>query len=389
MKKFFKILKKDKKTKARAGVINTLHGPLETPVLMTVGTKANVKAITPAQLKEIGVGVVLCNTYHLFLSPGEDIVEKMGGLHGFMNWDGPIFTDSGGFQIFSMGHGIDANEVKSIKSQNVSKTLLKITEEGATFKSYIDGSKHMLTPEKSIQVQNKLGADMIVALDECTPMHVDKTYTRRSMEMTHRWLLRCIKEHKKLKSKQALYGVIQGGVYKDLRKISTDFIVKTDTEGICIGGSLGKDKAGIYKTVSDVIGDDFPEDKPVHFLGIGSDLEELVRCVELGVDTFDCVTPTRNARHGSLYSTEAKNFKMNINNSKFRKDPAPIDKNCDCYVCKNFSRAYINFLLRAKEMLGVELCSYHNIYFMNDFMRKMREAILDGRFFEFQKRYGF
>ncbi len=381
---FFKIEKQDKKTKARAGVINTLHGELKTPMIMIVGTKATVKGITTAQLDEIGVPVVLANTYHLYLNPGQKIIKKAGGLHGFMNWDKPIFTDSGGFQIFSMGHGTVADEIKGRGNRHKQKTLLKLSEEGAVFKSYLDGSEHLLTPEKSIQIQHDLGADMIAVLDECTPFHVSKRYTEKSMKMTHRWLLRCIDEHKKLKSKQALYGIIQGGVYPDLRKASTEFVAKQETAGICIGGSLGKNKTQMNATVqmtTEMIG----ASKPIHLLGIGGDLEDLVWGVEAGIDTFDCVAPTRNARHGTLFCSEAKNKKLQITNSRFRTDLSPIDKNCSCYVCKNFSRAYLSYLLRANEMLGTQLCTYHNIHFVVNFMKKIRQAILEDRLYEFKK----
>ena len=382
MKKFFEIQEKDKKTRARAGVINTLHGSLETPAIMIVGTRATVKSITPRQLEEIGVPVVLCNTYHLFLNPGEDIIEKSGGLHGFMNWQKPIFTDSGGFQIFSMGHGTVAEEIKGKQNMNRQKTLLEITEDGATFKSYLDGSIHTLTPESSIQIQKKLGADMIAVLDECTPFHVNKEYTKSSMEMTHRWLERCQAEHRRLKSKQALFGIIQGGVYEDLREISTDFVVRADTDGICIGGSLGKNKEQMQKVVDQTCSR-IPPEKPVHLLGIG-DLETLLFGVKMGIDTFDCVAPTRNARHGLLFCNEKKDKKIQITHSAYRSDLNPIDKTCSCYVCQNFSRAYINYLLRAREMLGVELCTYHNIHYVVSFMRRIREAILEGSLSEFR-----
>ena len=382
MKNFFKIQEKDQKSKARAGVIHTLHGDLETPMIMIVGTRATVKSMTPRQLEEIGVPVVLCNTYHLFLTPGEDLIHESGGLHQFMNWPKPIFTDSGGFQIFSMGHGTVAEEIKGKSNMNREKTLLKISEEGASFRSYLDGSIHSLTPEKSIQIQHKLGADMIAVLDECTPFHVQKSYTEDSMHMTHRWLERCQAEHRRLSSRQALFGIIQGGVYPDLRQQSADFIAQADTDGICIGGSLGQDKKQMQEVVEMTI-DRLPREKPVHLLGIG-DLETLLFGVKMGIDTFDCVAPTRNARHGLLFCSETKTKKIQITNSAYRRDLNPIDKNCDCYVCRNFSRAYISYLLRAREMLGVELCTYHNVHFVVSFMKKIRQAILDNRLEEFE-----
>jgi len=382
MTKFFTIEKKDHKSSARAGVIHTLHGDLPTPTIMIVGTKGTVKGISSEELKTINVPVVLCNTYHLFLSPGENLVADFGGLHGFMNWSGPIFTDSGGFQIFSMGHGTVSDEIKGKGNRHIQKTLLEISEHGAKFKSYLNGDIKLLTPEKSIEIQHKLGADMIAAFDECTPFHVDKFYTQRSMEMTHRWLLRCIKKHQKLNSSQALFGIVQGGIYQDLRKKSANFISKQNTKGICIGGSLGQDKTQMRAIVS-YTKQLLPPEKPVHLLGIG-DLDDLIAGVEMGIDTFDCVSPTRNARHGLLFSTQSKNFKLSITSSIFKNDHCPIDENCCCKVCQNYSRAYLRYLLKAKEILGVILCSHHNIHFITNFMHLMRKSILQDCFQEFK-----
>lgn len=382
---FFELIHKDGKTNARAGVLHTLHGKLETPMIMIVGTKATVKGITPAQLEEIGVPVVLANTYHLHLLPGEDLVQKAGGLHGFMKWDKPIFTDSGGFQIFSMGHGSVAEEIKGKGNRIEKRSLLKINEEGASFRSYLNGDIKTLTPETSIQIQHKLGADMIAVLDECTPFHVDRKYTRKSMEMTHRWLDRCKAEHSRLDSKQALYGIIQGGVYPDLRKTSTEYISASNTEGICIGGSLGRDKPQMYEVVKMVM-DIIPKEKPVHLLGIG-DPEDLIESVENGIDTFDCVAPTRNARHGLLFSQDSKPLRLNVKNASFRNDFSPVDSQCSCYTCKNFSRAYLHYLLKANEMLGTTLCAIHNIAFIVNFMKEMRRAILNDQFTELKEEW--
>ncbi|MEI7511027.1 MAG: tRNA guanosine(34) transglycosylase Tgt [Candidatus Peregrinibacteria bacterium] len=375
---FFTIQSSSQKSRARAGIIHTLHGHLKTPCFMTVGTKANVKTVSSLQLQEIGVPVVLCNTYHLHLLPGEDLIAEMGGLHGFMHWDKPIFTDSGGYQVFSMGHGSVSEEIKGIRNHPERRSLLKISEDGAVFRSYLDGSQKVITPESSIQIQHKLGADMIAVFDECTPFHVEKTYTRKSMEMTHRWLDRCIAEHKRLNSQQALYGIIQGGVYEDLREISTDYISKSETPGICIGGSLGQTKEQMYEVV-DFVSARLPKEKPVHLLGIG-DLDDIVRGVAMGMDSFDCVAPTRNARHGRIFSSEIPNKKMQITNAAFRHDTTPLDKNCDCRVCQNYSKSYIHYLFRAKEALGMQLCSYHNISFLTRFMERIRESVLEGRF---------
>ncbi|MBT6832291.1 tRNA guanosine(34) transglycosylase Tgt [bacterium] len=387
MTNFFTVQKKDKNSRARAGVIHTAHGDLQTPCLMTVGTKATVKPLTPGDLKKIGVGCVLCNTYHLHLNPGEDLVARAGGLHKFMNWDGPMFTDSGGFQVFSMGHGTVSDEIKSRERRHSKSRVLEISESGVRFRSYLDGAEKILSPEISIQIQNKLGADMIAAFDECTPFHVDKNYTRNSMEMTHRWLDRCIFEHENLKSPTKLFGIIQGGIYPDLREIATDFVEKSNTPGICIGGSLGQNKSQMYDVVEMVMARISPE-KPVHLLGIG-DLDDLVRGVERGIDTFDCVTPTRNARHGLLFSSEFPDKKLRITNSEFRENFSPIDKNCDCEVCQNFTRAYVNYLFRANEYLGIRLATHHNVHFIQNFVRKMRESILTDQFEKFKTEWGF
>jgi queuine tRNA-ribosyltransferase len=385
---FFSIIKEDQGSRARTGIIHTLHGDLKTPVLMTVGTKATVKGITPRMLEEIGVQVVLANTYHLHLNPTSELIAEMGGLHKFMNWPGPIFTDSGGFQVFSMGHGTVSDEIKGRGNRHKTKTLLEISEAGARFRSYLDGSEHLLSPERSMQIQHNLGADMIAAFDECTPFHVEKSYTKASMAMTHRWLDRSIAELKRLNSPQALFGIIQGGVYPDLRKISTNYIAQSNTPGICIGGSLGQNKKQMYEVVK-MVTQMLPKEKPVHLLGIG-DLDDLVIGVENGIDSFDCVTPTRNARHGVVYSRAGGvNYKLQITNSRFKSDKSSIDPGCSCYVCSNFSRSYLRYLLKAKEMLGYTLCSYHNIYFITDFMRQIRAAINEERFGEFKKEWGF
>jgi queuine tRNA-ribosyltransferase len=384
----FSIQKKAKDSEARAGTIHTPHGDLPTPALMIVGTKANVKNMTPIDLKECQVPVVLCNTYHLFLYPGEERIDEMGGLSKFMSWDGPTFTDSGGFQVFSMGLGNEANEIKSRYRRHTNKQMLQITEEGALFQSYRDGQKHLLTAEKSLQIQHKIGADLIVAFDECTPLHVDKKYTQKSMEMTHRWLDRSIAEHQKLGGEQVLYGVIQGGFYDDLRDISVDYILKSDTPGICIGGSLGTNKVEMHGLTKHVMARMNGIEKPVHLLGIG-DLDDLIQGVEQGIDTFDCVTPTRNARHGLLFSKNEPLHKLRMGNSQYKNDPLPIDPSCECKVCQNYSRAYIHYLLKAEEALGLHLATYHNIYFITKFMRDMRNSILEDRFPEFKKDWGY
>lgn len=385
MPDFFSIQKKDSHSRARAGTIHTAHGDLQTPCLMTVGTKATVKTLTPFDLKKIGVGCVLANTYHLHLSPGEDLIAKLGGLHAFMQWDGPMFTDSGGFQVFSMGHGTVADEIKGRERRHAKKRVLDITEEGVRFHSYLNGDERFLSPESSIQIQHKLGADMIAAFDECTPSHVDKHYTRQSMERTHRWLDRCIAEHRTLKSDQALFGIIQGGVYPDLRDISLDFVQRSGTPGICIGGSLGKNKTEMFDVISHAM-DRLSSEKPVHLLGIG-DLDDLILGVEQGIDTFDCVTPTRNARHGLLFCSNSPDHRLRITNAEFREDTAPIDPDCDCEVCQNFTRAYVHYLFRAGEYLAIRLATHHNVHFIQRFVRQMRESIVEEKFQMFKEQW--
>ncbi|MDP1719156.1 MAG: tRNA guanosine(34) transglycosylase Tgt [bacterium] len=390
----FNILKKSEKSRARLGEIHTSHGVIHTPAFVPVGTQATVKGITPDQLKSIGADSLLCNTYHLYLRPGDATVKKMGGLHKFMNWDRPIWTDSGGFQVFSLGAAIEHGGISKInktprgdqgltrratiegEDEHITKEkFTKISEEGVEFKSHLDGSKHFLTPEKSIKIQQNLGADIIFAFDECTsPLH-DHAYTKRSMEMTHRWALRCLKAAKlKVKSsklkvnEQALFGIVQGGPYKDLRIQSAKVIGKMDFDGFGIGGSFGK--AEMQKALEWTI-PFLPENKPRHLLGIGSE-DDILEAVKRGIDTFDCVAPTRLGRNGAAL---IKGGNLNVKAGRFSEDKNPIDKNCDCYVCANYSRAYISHLFRANEMLGPILLTIHNLTFMERLMRRVREKI--------------
>lgn len=390
----FKILKKSKRTRARLGVIETLHGVIETPAFVPVGTQAAVKGIMPDQLKAIGVKTVLCNTYHLYLRPGDMNIKKLGGLHKFMNWDRPIWTDSGGFQVFSLGAALEhrVGKIASIfpgektgilaSSQGQSnrpirankpvtkEKFIRVMEEGVEFRSHLDGSKHFITPEKSIQIQQNLGADLIFAFDECTsPLH-DYKYTKRSMERTHRWAKRCLMV--KSDKRQGIYGIIQGGVFKDLRKESSKFISNLDFDGIGIGGALGKTKKEMH-TVLGWIAPLLPDRKPRHLLGIGSP-EDIVKAVECGMDTFDCVAPTRIARNGeTLIGLGKKN--LNLKSGRYLQDKNPIDKKCDCYACKNYTRAYLTHLFKAHEMLGPILATIHNLYFMEELMRQIRKSI--------------
>jgi queuine tRNA-ribosyltransferase len=391
MKKFsFKIIKKDRKSAARLGEIDTPHGKIHTPAFVAVGTQATVKSLTPEELKQIGAEVVLANTYHLFLRPGDETIKKLGGLHRFMHWDGPMVTDSGGFQVFSLGlalvHGVGKianifpDETKFKAPVKNKEKFSRIDNDGVTFKSYIDGKTHRLTPEKSTQIQENLGADIIFAFDECTSPLSSKDYTRLAMKRTHNWAKRCLKAKKR--KDQALFGIVQGGEYRDLREESAKFINSLPFDGFGIGGSLGKSK----KDMHDILEWTVPvlnEKKPRHLLGIG-EIEDLFNGVERGIDLFDCVIPTRMARNGTLLT---KTGRMNILKSKFKNDKKSIEENCGCYTCRNFSRAYLNHLFKAEEILGHRLATIHNLYFITDLMKRIRESIKTGKFGELKKKF--
>ena len=358
----------------RRGTLKTPHGPLETPAFIFCATKAAVKAATIEQVKSCGTQIILSNTYHLMLQPGSKTIKKMGGLHKFCGWDGPMLTDSGGFQIFSLGHGSVADEIKGTRRFVDRKSTVKITEEGALFRSYIDGKKHLLTPEKSIEVQRDLGPDLAVVFDECTPFHVDKNYTASSMRMSHRWALRSLAEFDRGNDgKQALYGIIQGGVYADLRKESVDFINEQDFFGIAVGGSLGSSKDQMYEVVEMVL-PRLAAERPVHLLGIGG-IRDIFSGVRQGIDTFDCVHPTRIARHGGALVKGGEKEHINLMNAKFKEDPKPLEEGCPCEACRTYSRAYIHHLLKAKELLALQLITLHNITYMNRLMEAIRQAL--------------
>ena len=379
-----------KKSYARIGRITTPHGIIETPAFIFCGTKAALKSISTNDAKINNTQIILSNTYHLMLQPGSKVIAKHGGLHKFMNWEGPILTDSGGFQIFSLGYGSVADEIKGRKkSKKSKKTLINVNEEGAMFKSYINGSNILLSPEKSIQIQRDLGADLIVVFDECTPFNVDKDYTSKSMFRSHRWAKRSINAfHSELKYKcnhgsaglQEIYGIIQGGIYKDLREESIDFnLNKINTFGIAIGGSLGSNKEEMQEIVN------FTASKlnykhPVHLLGIGDPID-IWSFVEQGIDTFDCVSPTRLARHGSAL-IKGKNGKINLKNTKYKELLIPIDEKCPCYTCKNFTLSYLYHLFASQELLAFQLLTNHNIFFMNNLMETIRDAINENNFEE-------
>lgn len=381
----FKIIKKDSDSKARVGLLTTVHGYVETPVFMPVGTQATVKSLTPEDVKGLGAQIILNNTYHLYLRPGTDIIKKFGSVHRFQSWDGPILTDSGGFQVFSLGRGSAESESSGEPEMGV---LAKIDQEGVDFKSHIDGSEHRFTAEKSIEIQHQLGSDIILAFDECAPYPSTPEYTREALERTHRWAVRSLKRHRQLGGDQALFGIVQGGCFPELRKESAQFINNLDFEGYCIGGvSVGEPKKAMYEAIDNSV-PYLDENKPRHLLGVG-DISDIFEAVERGVDMFDCVAPTRNARNGGLYITaKARGFKgkfrLNILNAGFKSDLGPIDESCQCYTCTNYSRAYIHHLFKANELLAYRLSSIHNLFFIVNLVKSIRLSLLDDSFSSFK-----
>ena len=360
----YELIKKDSRTKARRGRVNTPHGPIETPVFMPVGTAGTVKAMKPEEVRDMGAQIILGNTYHLYLRPGLEVVKAAGGLHKFMNWERAILTDSGGFQVFSLG------------------AMRKISEEGVEFRSHIDGSKHMLSPEKSMEIQNALGSDIMMAFDECAPYPADRNYVKNSLERTTRWLKRC-KEYHKNTEQQSLFGIMQGGMYKDLRKQSAEEIVELDLPGYAIGGlSVGEPKEIMYEVMDDCV-DYLPADKPRYLMGVGSP-DCLFEGVERGIDMFDCVLPTRIARHGMAMTSQGR---VNIKNAKYERDFTPLDPNCDCYTCRNYSKAYLRHLFKSDEILSSMLMTTHNLHFLVNTMAGIRKAIEEDRFLEYKKEF--
>jgi len=345
----------ERQGRARAGVLTTPHGNIETPIFMPVGTQATIKSLTPAQLDEIGVQILLSNTYHLYLRPGAELIERFGGLHQFMRWEKPILTDSGGFQVFSLGD------------------LREIDADGVTFRSHLDGSTHRFTPEKAIQIQEQLGADIIMAFDECSPPE-DYQYNLEAIERTHRWAERCIKaKHRK---DQALFGIVQGGIHPELRKRSAAFLTSLDFPGYAIGGlSVGESKPDMLRTI-ELVNQILPEDKPRYLMGVGTPYD-LVEVVRRGVDMFDCVLPTRLARHHAAMTMSGR---MNLSKAVYKNDSSPIDSTCLCYTCLNFSRAYIRHLINAKEILAATLLSIHNVFTLVELSKRLRQHIIDQDF---------
>ena len=376
----FKIKSED--GNARAGVLKLKHGLVQTPDLMPVATKATVKALTSKDLNDLGAQILICNTYHLMLQPTADVVYELGGLNKFMNWKKPLVTDSGGFQAFSLGLGKEHAVGKmffpdegSQSGKKKGKSIAKVSDKGISFRSIYDNSRQFLTPEKSIKIQEKLGADIILALDECTSPLSDKNYTARSLKRTHKWAKKCLKIHE---TDQAIAGIVQGGHWKDLREKSARYMDSLDFDSYAIGGSLGKSKKDMHNVLDWVI-PKLTKNKPRHLLGIGV-VEDIFESVERGVDLFDCVSPTRIARSGYAHinpplGNKENKYRFKLKSIKYSIDNQPIDPNCDCKVCKNYSRAYIYHLLKTGELLGYNLISYHNLYFMLNLMREIREAI--------------
>ena len=421
----FKIIKKDKESKARVGIIKTPHGDIETPIFIPVGTQGSVKAVSPRDLREIDAQVVMANTYHLHLRPGEDVIKKLGGLSKWMSWNGVTMTDSGGFQVFSLGVGKEGGGVKFLKEddgklkiegrtlrmesrrlihsqqstfKNLSSTvyplssiephprLNKITEEGVTFQSHIDGSTHKLNPEISIQIQEKLGADLIVAFDDLESPKYSYEKTKESLELTNRWELRSKKAHRQ--KSQLLYGVTHGGSFKDLRIESAKF-VDENFDAIALGGAH-LSKKNLYEVVDWTV-ENISEQKPRHLLGIG-EIDDIFEIIERGVDTFDCVIPTRIGRTGFFFISppfgNVKNrFRTDIDKLQFRTDSKPLDVNCKCYTCQNFSRAYISHLFRSRELLSYQLLSIHNVHFLVNLTKQIRNSILEDKFQSLKKKW--
>lgn len=383
----------NKQPLGRVGVITTPHGEIKTPAFIPVGTKATVKSVLPESIKDLDAQAVLSNAYHLYLQPGSDVVDESGGLGSFMNWSGPTFTDSGGFQVLSLGVGykkVIAMDATTVQADDVMATdkdrLAHVDDDGVTFKSHLDGSMHRFTPEVSMQVQHKIGADIIFAFDECTTLLNTRNYQEKSLDRTFAWAKRCISEHEKLtiershRPYQALFGVVQGAQYEDLRRKAAKDLASLDFDGFGIGGALDKNKLG---TIVNWVNEELPVNKPRHLLGIGEP-DDLFVGVENGADTFDCVAASRVARNNAVYGLDGR---FNISVSAFKRDFSPIDESCGCYTCKNYTKAYLNHLIKGKEMLSSTLLTIHNEYFIVNLVAKMRQSIIDGNFFEFKEEF--
>ena len=377
----FEILARDDNSRARAGSLRTAHGEVRTPAFVPLATKATVRGLLPAEVEALGFDIVLGNTFHLFLDPGHELIRSFGGLHGFMGWNRPIVTDSGGFQVFSMGHGTVADEVKGRSAFGTQRhgRVLSIEEDGVTFRSYIDGSQKFMAPETSMEIQAALNSDLALVFDECTPFHVDRDYTARSTERTHRWLDRCLDWHDAHgSSEQLVYGIVQGGVLEDLRVESAQAVAASRCDGIAIGGSLGAEKEQMYEVVGWATAV-LPEDRPRHLLGIG-EIDDLVRGVELGIDTFDCAMPTRLGRHGmALVPDPAKRWRVDLAKASWRNSDEPLMDGCPCAACAaGWTRGYWHYLARNRELTGQRLLTLHNLAFVQRVVARLRDGVLSG-----------
>jgi len=359
----FRLLAKDNKTEARCGEISTNHGKIPTPAFMPVGTQATVKSLTPEQIKKTNAHALLCNAYHLYLRPGEEVVKKLGGLHKFMNWDGAIITDSGGYQVFSLA------------------SLTKVTDDGVEFQSPIDGSRKFLNPEKAMEIQHALGADIIMAFDECLPYPCEQDRVKQSMYRTVNWANRCLKAHDS--ENQDLFAIVQGSVFKDIREECVDRLVEMEFSGYAIGGLSVGEGNQLMNEVLEYTAPRLPTDKPRYLMGVGFP-KDILDGIEHGIDMFDCVIPTRNGRNGCAFTSEGK---LKIRNSSYKEDERPLDEDCHCYTCKNFSRGYIRHLLTANEILGLSLMSLHNICFFENMMEMARQSIIEGNFSGFKAHF--
>ncbi len=362
----FKVIAESKTTRARAGIIQTAHGKVETPIFMPVGTQGTVKSLTPEELWSAGAQIILGNTYHLYLRPGCDVIDRFDGLHEFINWSGPILTDSGGFQIFSLAG------------------LAKISEEGVTFQSHIDGTRHLLTPEKAVEIQACLGADISMCLDQCIQYPAERRHTRQALETTSQWAKRCKTAWLEMANGHgALFGIVQGGVFKDLREASAESLIPLGFNGFAIGGLSVGEPVEIMLEIADFTLPKLPDEKPKYIMGVGTP-ENLIELVALGADMFDCVLPTRNARNGQVFNRQGT---LNISNARYRHDTNPLEPGCLCYTCQNYSRAYLRHLYMAKELLAYRLNTLHNVHFFLNLMKQVREAIVADEFESFRKNF--
>jgi queuine tRNA-ribosyltransferase len=394
---FFTQLHQDKHSRARTGIIHTIHGDIQTPVFMPVGTQATVKSLDQQDLINLDAQIILGNTYHLHLRPGENLIADLGGLHKFMNWDRPILTDSGGFQVFSLGSQkrFNTQTLKHISNVTMkqcnNETMVQIDNEGVTFKSHLDGSTHRFTPESAIEIQHKLGADIIMAFDECTPDNAPEKYVREAMDRTHHWAKRSLTSHQQYNNetmKQYIFGIIQGSNFQHLREQSAKFICGLNFDGIAVGGeSIGYNMEAT-KQILDWIKSYLPKNKPHYAMGLGLNPTDLFEVIEQGIDMFDCVAPTRLARHGMLFCHNDKHkHRFNITNAIYAKDTNPIDENCSCSTCKNYTRAYLHHLFKTQEISSMRLATIHNLHFYLNLMKQIRQAINEDRFLELKKEW--